>query len=252
MTQCFWVDPSEITTKQLPANGKIFVGDEGCGKFLSDEIFNDKFLTLIDNNNDIGLIAPFLTTKTELAFAALLAKINTPIDVIVNDFGALRLVQKSRHHAIIGRVMTRQSTDPAIFGFTQDQPEIVVFVNGVSAVLKHKPPPESLMKHFRSSPVFSIPHLGETQVMLDLPPHGLPETVPENFTVMVNTKNVLIAMLPCDDCVNCPQSETLIGKTRSDVPIYRKRNTCYYKNKCLNEFELSGYELLVDETRELN
>ena len=154
----------------------------------------------------------------------------------VNDFGAFTLVRKSRHIPIIGRLLTGQNTDPSIWGFTQGQPERRVINQGIAAVLKHRPPAEQLMRHFRSLPIFC----GDTAeklagrsslltVIADLPPHGLPDSIPECFTIMANLDTILISMFPCRDCQTCPQTETEIGETRAGVPIYRKRSTCYYK-----------------------
>jgi len=232
-----WLEPGE---KAL-VNGYdgIFIGNEVCGEFLSPTGLDD----FIDELNfygaaghNVGIIAPYLTPEREINFIALLKKLSRPTEIAANDVGAFRLIEKSGHIPVLGRLLTKQNTDPAIISFYQKQPDRIVYDVIEPVRLIHADPPKELTEHFKGSPVFSKEaanlFLGgreEITVMMDMPPHGIPDEIPERYRVMLNIDDILVSVLPCRSCENCPKKEIFLGKTRADVAIYRKRNLCYYK-----------------------
>jgi hypothetical protein len=215
-----------------------YIGDEVCGKFMLSGELLDALTMAADKGDSPVFVAPFLTTETEEGFASLLDKLQCSVAVAVNDLGALSLVLESKHAPVIGRLLTRQNTDPAIFGFMTPQRDRAVYDRGMPALLKYAPPPEALMNHFRDISLFCgalfelFPALKPpVRVMLDKPPHGLPKSVPDEFMPVYRNDDVLVSVLPCSDCESCPREEVFLGKTRAGVDLFRKRGVCYYKNR---------------------
>lgn len=234
METCLWVSPWE----KMPDSGydRLYIGDEACGRFLTDGVLPRRLHSVTSAGKRAGVIVPYLTPERETDFLRLLDQLHDPVDMVVNDAGAFRLIQRSIHTPILGRLLVRQNTDPAIASFFRDQPRRLVYDGTEPAVLEHVNPPHSLAVHFSGSPVFSdrtaalfLSGRETMTVMLDILPHGMPKQLPDNYTAILNTENILVSVLPCRSCEGCPDSEVLLGKTRANVPIYRKRNTCYYK-----------------------
>ena len=234
MERCVWLSPGE----DAPVDGydRVFIGDEACGGFLPTSGFLSQIDAYASSGYKVGIVTPYLTPEWEIDFIALLEKLTNSTEIVVNDVGAFRLVQKSKHIPIIGRLLMRQNTDPAIHSFFRDQPTRDVYDYNDYVRLIHADPPQALADHFASSPMFSTEATAlflsgreEMTVMMDRPPRGMPAEVPRHMRVMLNMDDVLVSILPCRSCADCPNEEVLLGKTRANIPIYRKRNTCYYK-----------------------
>lgn len=215
---------------------RVFVGDEACGRFLSSSDFIDEINVHAETGQHIGIISPYLTPEMEKDFITMLGSLNSQTEIVVNDVGAFRLVRKSKHNPILGRLLTRQNTDPAIASFSRFQSDRIILEGAEKILLKHKAPPPELSERFTVSPVFSkeaaalfLSGYSRMTVMLDRLPHGMPHEIPENYSVMLNMENILISVMPCRSCYNCPQKEVLLGTVREKIKIYRKRNTIYYK-----------------------
>jgi len=219
---------------------RVFIGSETCGCFLSSPGFPDEIKEYVLSGHEVGIISPFLTPEREISFIALLKSLSgatgRAMEVVVNDVGAFRLVQNNGHTPIIGRLLMRQNTDPAIPSFFRRQPDRDVYDYTDYVRLMHANPPQALADHFAGSPVFSkeaaalfLAGREELTVMMDIPPLGLPAEVPERFRVMLNMDDVLVSVLPCRSCDGCPEEETQLGRMRAGVPIYRRKSLCYYK-----------------------
>ncbi|MDR1664043.1 MAG: hypothetical protein LBR83_03865 [Clostridiales bacterium] len=211
----------------------LLVGEEACGLFLSSEIFISRVNALLKSGKKVGVITPYLTPEREDALAKMLESLR-PAEIVVNDVGALWLVRQSKHTPVIGRLLTRQQTDPVILSFYQPQPSRVVLRESECVRLEHAPPPASLTGRLTGSPVFSAASVFlsgyETMtVMMDWPPQGMMDKIPREFSVLWSIDEVLVAVLPCQGCEACPERETYIGMTRARIPVYRKRNVCYFK-----------------------
>ncbi|MCL2337249.1 MAG: hypothetical protein FWC60_07495 [Firmicutes bacterium] len=212
------------------------MGSEVCGNFLSSGDFLNAFNAYIWAGHQVGIIAPYLTPKREISFITWLENLSNRTEIVVNDVGAFRLVQKSKHIPIPGRLLMRQNTDPVIPSFFQSQPDRDVYDGADYVRLKHSKPSQALTVHLQNSPVFSpeasalfLADREEITVMMDQLPQGLPAEIPRQYRVMLNTDNILVTVLPCRSCADCPQEEMLLGRVRTNIPIYRKRNACYYK-----------------------
>jgi hypothetical protein len=185
----------------------------------------------------VGLVIPCLTPERELDFAKILEGLDEKTEIVVNDMGAFCLAENAGHIPIIGRLMTKQHTDPAISGFTQKQPDRKILYDGEKALLKYAPPPKSQSERFSDIAIFSksaseifLKNRRSITVILDMALHGLPKEVPDGFEVMLNTGDILVSVFPCAGCGSCPKKETFIGQTRANVPLYRRGSVCYYKN----------------------
>ena len=240
LKRCVWIEPGE--KKTITGFDKIFIGSEVCGKFLSSADIIREIEAYRTSGYETGIISPYLTPNREIEFTAFLEKLTNVTEVIVNDVGAYKRVRDSKHIPILGRLLMRQNTDPAIRSFYQDQPDRVVYDYTDRVNLRHMNPPAELTKHFTGSPVFSEETADffrdgddELQVMMDLLPHGFPGKIPGKIRVLLNTDNILVSVFPCRSCDDCPQNEIILGKTRANIPIYRKKNLCYYKYAEINE-----------------
>jgi len=259
MERCIWLSPDSLpadgwfSPDNLPTDGwlspdslsadgwlrdidTVFIGDEACGLFLSGEALPLWIDEIIGSGKGAGIVLPYLTPEREEDFIKLLGRLARPVKIAVNDFGAFRLVRQSAHTLVIGRLLAKQNTDPAIITFYEDQPGRIVYDGMERAKLTHAAPPESLTAHFTGVPAFSdetaalfLAGGGEISIILDRLPHGLPASVPGGFNVLLNTENILVSILPCRSCEGCPDKETYVGATRAGAPIYRRRNTCYCK-----------------------
>jgi len=249
MERCLWISPGETaTTDRVEKHERVFIGDEACGRFLSSADLLDAVNAHTHDGRRMGIIFPYLDPEREIDFVTMLGRLNRQTEIVVNDVGAFRLVKKSNHIPILGRLLTRQCTDPAIasfFGFPSDDR---IAQDGAEIMrLKHKPPPPELSERFAGSPVFSkeaaalfLSGYSHMTVMLDLLPHGMPREIPENYSVMLNTDNILVSVMPCRSCNSCPQKEVLLGTVRGKTKIYRKRNTIYYKRADVSNAEDAG------------
>ena len=238
---CIWLDPEEeLQTEKYNIYDRVYIGDEGCSRFLSSPDFLRRINELVSSGTKVGIIASYLTPEREANFIRLLETLPEPMEIIVNDVGALRLVSNSRHTPAIGRLLVRQNTDPAIYSFYKEQPERVVRSGQDRARLTYVAPSVALTRHLVGSTVFSSEAASiflaefscaneKMTVMMDLLPQGMPDKIPDGFRVLLNTGNILVSVLPCHSCESCSNQEVSIGKTRANVPIYRKRNICYYK-----------------------
>jgi hypothetical protein len=236
---------------------RIFFGDEGCDLFLYDSEFQERINHFLLSGTPIGLIAPFLTPESEQPFRNLLGNLRLPIEVVVNDIGAYKIARESLHKPILGRLLSRQASDPEIIRFCKPQPDRIVYYDRTPARLRYSPPHTTLMERFRDSPLFSdeaaevfLGDYPEMQVMCDMLPHGIPDSLPPKYSIMLHLEEVLVSMLPCQhNCRDCPQKEVKIGETRSRNPIYRKRNTCYYKFSEINgSLELDAFPPSITRT----
>jgi len=234
MERCLWISPGE--TVKTDGFDRVFLGDEACGLFLSSADITDEVNALTYTGQRAGIISPYLTPEREADFLSMLGRLDCQTEIVVNDAGAYRLVKKSGHTPVLGRLLTRQNADPAIATFSQFQTDRIVLVAAEAVLLKHKPPPRELSERFCGTPVFSVETAAlflsdyrKMTIMLDLLPHGMPGKTPENYYAMLNTENILISIMPCRSCNDCPQKETLLGTVRGVIKVYRKRNTIYYK-----------------------
>ncbi|MCL2813437.1 MAG: hypothetical protein FWD23_02435 [Oscillospiraceae bacterium] len=214
----------------------VFFGSEGCGIFMESGSLYEDIEYLRKRNISVGFVIPFLMPEREKNFKKLLMKLKDKTEIVVNDMGAFRLVEESGHTPIIGRLLTKQQTDPAIRKFYRNQPERKVLVSGGKALLRYASPPETLEKNFRGIPIFSnaasdvfLKNRNCISVILDVPMHGLPEKVPDAFEIILHKSNVMVAVLPCLNCADCPDKDIYIGILRSGVSIYRRGNICCYK-----------------------
>jgi hypothetical protein len=215
----------------------ILIGDECCGKMLTSSVFLYRLSRLNESGIDFAVVTPYLVPETEEHFFSFIKKLPKHTKIVVNDIGAFQIVKKSSHIPIIGRLLMRQNTDPAVFSFFQSHADKIIDIGEGRAVLTHMPPSKAFTEHLQSSPVFSEEAAKiftsddeQTAVIMDELPFGSPEKIPERFNVILNTGNILVSVLPCNDCSSCPNEETFLGMTRSIFPIYRKKNICYYKS----------------------
>lgn len=240
MERCCWIAPGNDILDE--GFDRIYIGDETCGSFLASGNFTRQVNAAISSGKRVGIILPYLTPERETQLVRLLNHLAQPVDIVVNDAGAFRIVRQSGHTPIIGRLLARQNTDPAILSFYQSHPGRIVYNGMERAVLEHMRPSQSLTAHLTGSPVFSdetaalfLSGCEKMTVMLDLLPHGMPEKIPKHYTVLLNMGSVLVSVLPCRSCAGCPDEEVVLGTTRANAPIYRRKNACYYK-----PFELIG------------
>ena len=203
-------------------NEKLITGDEVCGSFLSSPDFLNRIFELAKKNNETAIITPYLTPDTEIHFKEFLVKLPGPARIIINDFGALQFIKNSGHIPVIGRLLMRQNTDPVIMKLDIPQP---------------------LKAHFCDTPVFTneasqllMSGYDKMTVMMDFLPHGMPAKAPAGYDVLLNLRNVLVTVFPCNfNCCDCPGEEFLQGRTRAGVPVYQKRKLFYYKqNEIVN------------------
>jgi len=234
LARCAFIFPGEKI--DAAAYDKIFIGSEVCGAFLSSEVFFNELKNYKLSGKKIGIAVPYLTPSREENFFALLSKLESATEIVVNDAGAFELTRRSGHVPVLGRLLARQQTDPAIPSFFDGQPERGVYDYEDYARLKYTKPPETLACHFLASPVFSqeaseifLSGRGEMTVVMDRLPIGMPERIPEKFNVLLNLENILVSVIPCRSCRDCPKNETVLGKTRAGATIYWRRGLCYYK-----------------------
>jgi hypothetical protein len=239
----YWIDSiDDLTTEQTAQNKSLIFGNESCGEYLIDQARTSLVASLLDSGALSGIILPYLTPEREAGFLRLLNEIKKPTMIIINDVGAYMIVKKSCHRIVLGRLLSGQNTDPAIFQFMSEQPDRCISIENEVAILKHVPPPIPLIRHFREVPLlkensicFFLDDDLKATVMLDNVPQGLPEKVPSGCSVMLNLENILVSVIPCGDCADCPKREVKLGVNRSQIGIYRKRNSVYYKrSECDN------------------
>ncbi len=246
MKRYVWVSSSEKIA--VPQCDGIWIGSEVCDEFLSSPDLLKRMDFYASAGYQAGIIMPYLTPEREELFISLLNRLSQPTEIVVNDVGALFLTQESIHIPVIGRLMMRQMSDPAILSFYHNQSERLINDGSGVSKLVHVDPPPPLTRHLVDSPLFSeeaaailLSVRTEVTVMMDWLPHGMPVRIPDHIRVMLNTEDILVSVLPCTDCRTCPAAETLVGKTRGLYNIYRKKNICYYK-RC--EISVSDNEAL--------
>lgn len=234
MQHCYW--PRRYDGPVPARFARVYLGEEGCGLFLSSQSFLRRVLALMEEGRAVTVVTPILTPEGERDLAVLLRALPVPTEVVAGDIGAFALIAKAGHIPIAGRLMSRQSTDPAIAGFARPQPPRTVLTADGPRRLEHRPPPNDLMEHFRTPPILSAGALqvlqalagGPPRVELDAPPHGLPYSMPENVTVSLHADECLLAVAACHGCADCPQEPAPAGATRTGTPLHRHKNLLLY------------------------
>ena len=234
MEHCYW--PYQHGGSVPARFARVYLGEEGCGLFLSSPGFLRRVLALMAEGRAVTVVTPALTPQRERDLAALLQKLPAPTEVVAGDIGAFALIAQAGHIPIAGRLMSRQSTDPAIAGFTQTQQARVVQTADGPRRLEHRPPPDELMEHFCTPPILSAGSLqvlqslagGPPRVELDAPPHGLPQNFPQDISVSLHADECLLAVAACHGCEDCPQEPVPAGAARTGMPLHRHKNLLLY------------------------
>lgn len=235
MEHCTWLHSHRDPPGE---GGRVYLGDEGCPRFLAGETFAAAANRLLGKGRAVTLVTPILTPRWVAPFERLLRAVTVPVEIVCNDAGALTLTGQTKHTAVVGRLLSRQCTDPAVAGFRKSVPDRAVAAWDGPALLRHQPPPDSLWERWQTPPVFSPGTLaayraavgGPLRVEVDLPPQGLPDTGPD-CAVTVHVSETLVAVRACGDCETCPAEAVSMGKTRAGVEILRRRNTIFYRGQ---------------------
>lgn len=224
----------------LPPTGRLYIGHEGCGRILSEELIQ-RAAYLSSLGRRCSVVIPFLTPDIEAAFPVFLRQLPPEAEVIVNDAGAFLLAAEAGVVPVVGRLLSRQHTDPAIATFQTPTVSRVVHSQAGPALLTHTPPPTSLWTQWQTPPIFSEGVLDafrrfapgiSLRVEIDCPPHGLPESGP-SVPVTLHCGEAILSILPCRaaDCEGCSPALQQAGHTRTGMPLVRRRNLFGYRTE---------------------
>lgn len=224
----------------LPATGRLYIGHEGCQRMLQGEIPRQA-AHLSSLGRRFSVVVPFLTPTIEAAFPAFLGQLSPDAEVIVNDAGAFLLAAEAGFAPVLGRLLSRQHTDPAIATFQTPAPSRAVQTAEGPVLLTHSPPPMSLWTQWQTPPIFAEGMLAAfhrfvpgmpLRVEVDCPPHGLPEEGP-GLPVTLHCGEAILSVLPCRpaDCEDCFPAPRQAGHTRTGTPLVRWRNLYGYRTE---------------------
>lgn len=224
----------------LPPTGRLYIGHEGCGRLLQEELSRQAaYLSSLERR--FSVVVPFLTPDIEATFPAFLRQLPLEAEVVVNDVGAFLLAAEAGFVPVLGRLLSRQHTDPAIASFQIPLASRVVQTPEGAALLTHTPPPESLWTQWQTPSIFSegtldafrrlVPGM-PLRMEIDHPPHGLPEKGPST-PVTLHCGEAILSVLPChqSDCENCSPCLRQAGQTRTGMPLVRRRNLYGYRTE---------------------
>ena len=161
------------------------------------------------------VMVPPVTPAVEAAFSRLLHEVadRGEVELSLNDWGALyRCAQLKRRGALrgsltLGVLLAGQDTDPILAAFCRPQPQHPVMGDdGQALMARWAPPPEDLLRHWRTPSAFEwIPllrELGVTRLELSAQPLLLPEQGPGLPVTLIRPAIVSVAPCRgrCDDC----------------------------------------------------
>lgn len=221
----------------LPPTGRLYIGHEGCGRIWTDTLPR-QVTHLWSLERRFSVVVPFLTPDIEAVFPAFLGQLPPDTEVVVNDVGAFLLTVEAGFVPVLGRLLSRQHTDPAIASFQTPLASRMVQTSEGAALLTHTPPPESLWTQWQTPPIFSKDALATFQrfapgasfrMEIDCPPHGLPAKGPAT-PVTLHCGEAIVSVLPCreTDCDGCSPALRQAGQTRTGTPLVRRRNLYGY------------------------
>lgn len=233
---CYWWREDS----PLPPNGRLYIGHEGCRRMLPDVLLQQA-MHLLSLGRRFSLVIPFLTPAIEADFPTFLRQLPPETEVVANDAGAFLLAVEAGFTPALGRLLSRQHTDPAIATFQTSTASRVVQTQNGPALLAHTPPPESLWTQWQTPPVFSAGTLEvfrrfvpgvPLRVEIDCPPHGLPEKGPMT-PVTLHCGEAILSATPCHaaDCVACSPALRQAGYTRTGTQVLRRRNLYGYRTE---------------------
>lgn len=243
MEHCFWLThPAD----PVPPNAdRVYLGDEICPLTL-EPAFLLGVNSLLARGIAVTVVTPLLRQQNLPGFAALLGGLCQPVEIAVNDIGGLLLLRHSSHTPVLGRLFSRQHTDPAIAGFcTPQSPRTVWHGDGITR-LTHIQPPSALWRHWQTPWIFSDAALAlyrqhssqPPRIEIDAVTQGFPANAP-NADVTVHLSETLAAVCACNkNCSRCPTAAVPAGQTRAGVPLYRRRASLFY---CLADGAVPPY-----------
>ena len=110
---------------------RIYFGIEFCEVLLPDEHDLTHVLDFVDENNlNFTFVTPFVTDKGISKLRILFKSIKKhriykkDIEIVINDFGVLRLLQNSRFKILYGRLLNKQKRDPRIIDLMKSDKEL--------------------------------------------------------------------------------------------------------------------------------
>lgn len=141
-----------------PNYGRIYFGAEFCQNLIpSVKDLNKVINFAVRKNLRFTFVTPFVTDrwlyKLDKAFKFIKTKF-TNCETVVNDWGVLEVLSKryKTFRVSLGRLLTRQSRDPAMARVLQKQlPSGRVGKNGKIRIVAHVPPGERYKKGIKAS-----------------------------------------------------------------------------------------------------
>lgn len=107
---------------------RIYFGNEFCERLIPDTNELKEVLNFVlDRELDFSLVTCYVTDKGLNKFEELfeiLSTINSTFEVIINDWGLLKVSRKYLFRPVLGRLLTKQKRDPRILNIIDKLPKI--------------------------------------------------------------------------------------------------------------------------------
>ena len=186
----------------------------------------------IPDGGTVCVSVPPVTPAREDVFVMLLRLLRDrpETELALNDWGTLyRCAEMKRRGELTasltaGVLLAGQDTDPLLAAFLRPRPDKTVYdADGQPVRLRWAPPPDTLVKHWRTPSVFAcvpmLKELGVSRLELCAQPLPFPEEAPGLPVTLY--RRAIVSVFPCGgDCGRCAGGPV----RRGGAPLLREKN----------------------------
>ena len=276
--------PGQLKRIRAKDYSRLYYGNEFCERHIpSRKELRDALDFARKNALDFSLVTPYVTDgglgKLKTLFN-MLEDLKTPHEVIVNDWGVLRLVRDSYSFLtpVVGRLLVKQKRGPGLKRLLERRLTMLFIKDpktpGKKTLLIQKKLPPAMDHYYKGSNVMSVRVLQdflvtcgvrrieldnpEQGVILDLPKGDISASVYTPYCYIATTffcptagcdlkKRSVLKIKPCGK--QCRKYVFELRHRSFRKVIYLKGNTQFYKNNALDkkEFARMGVDRIVYE-----
>ena len=255
METATWLDWEEAAAERIP-QGRIYLGCESCENMLPGSILMSTCINhLHADKREITLVTPLVTAQGLGKITGLLdalVKVGRSLEVVCNDWGVFECILRYEFCTpVIGRLLSRQSTDPRYLSITDSRVQSnfeknVLHSDGTEARLTYRPPTQALLRHLRRPAIMNrellqfLSTLGVNRFEISNLLQGVELIVPDDWHVSLHVPKVIVALKRCrvgslDSCgSSCDKSGMEFNDPGFPVPLFISPCEVFYQNADLS------------------
>ncbi len=123
----YFSSTQKLKTYNLDNYGRIYFGNEFCDELIPSRPKLEEAISIAsDHRKSLSFVTCYVSEhkiKQYYALIELLAKLVPGSEVIINDWGMLKMCFDNELEPVLGRLLVKQKRDPRIAHFTESLPE---------------------------------------------------------------------------------------------------------------------------------